>query len=270
MKQANLLELAHRALAETMREITRRSHGVILEEKGLLLYASGASDAALWNGVFRTEPGLTAANLVEKAAEFFGQRQRGFTLHALEHLDADVEAELHSAGRTPDSDSPEMVLEAPVTLPTPPSGVQLHQVETDAQRADFLMAVASAFQTLGVAEETWHAAYPDVHSLAAPHIVAVVAYVEGVPAAAAMMYLSYWVAEVIHVGVHPAYRRRGLGELVTRAVTHEGFQRGARLVSLQSSPMGEGVYRRIGYREIARYRWYLFPPPASVRNRYGH
>lgn len=79
MNQANLLELTHRALAETMREITRRSHGVIHEEKGLLLYASGASDAALWNGALRTEPGLAAADLIQKATEFFGQRQRGFS-----------------------------------------------------------------------------------------------------------------------------------------------------------------------------------------------
>lgn len=188
----------------------------------------------------------------------------------MDHIDADIDITMAAAGHVPSSDSPEMVLETPVALPSAPPGIELQEVKTGAQRADFLTAVASAFQTLGVAEETWHAVYPDLRSLTAPHIVAVVAYVEGAPAAGAMMYLSHGVAEVIHVGVHPAYRRRGLSELVTRAVTHEGFQRGARLASLQASPMGEGVYRRIGYREIARYRWYLFPPPASGRNRYGH
>lgn len=80
MKQDDLLELTHRSLAETMREVTWRSQGVILEEKGLLLYATGASDPALWNGAVRTEPGLAAAEIVARATEFFARWGRGFTL----------------------------------------------------------------------------------------------------------------------------------------------------------------------------------------------
>lgn len=262
MRQVDLLELTHRSLAETMRDITRRSQGVIYEEKGLLLYASGASSPALWNGALRTEPGLAAADIVARATEFFGKRRRGFTLHTMDHLDTDIDITMTAAGRAPNSDSPEMVLETPVALSLPRPGIELQEVKTEAQRADFLKVVAGAFQTLGVAEETWHAAYPDLRSLAAPHIATFVAYVDGAPAAGAMIYLSYRVAEVIHVGTHPAYRRQGLGELITCAVTNAGFERGAQLVSLQATPMGEGVYRRIGYREIARYRWYIYPAPA--------
>jgi hypothetical protein len=29
--------------------------------------------------------------------------------------------------------------------------------------------------------------------------------------------------------------------------------------------MGESVYRRIGFREIARYRWYIFRAAQEVR-----
>ena len=264
MEQTHLLELTHRSLAEAMREITRRSHGAVHEEKGLLLYASGPPDPVLWNGALRTDPGLAAADIVARARDFFGERRRGFTLHTMDCLDADIDAVMKSAGRAPDSDSPEMILETPIDGPAVPVGVRLQEVETEVQRADFLMVVASAFHHLGVAEETWRAAYPDVRSLVAPHIAAFIAYVQSAPAAAAMMYLNSEVAEVIHVATSPAYRHKGLAELVTRAVTNAGFHRGARLASLQATPMGEGVYRRIGFRTIARYRWYVHPPKEGV------
>lgn len=172
---------------------------------------------------------------------------------------------MQSFERKADSDSPEMVLEAPIGPPPVLPGDTVREVNTDGQREDFLTAVSSGFRGLGVRDDTWRAAYPDVRSLSAPHIVAIVAYLERSPVAGAMVYVSHGVAEGIHVGVSPAHRRRGLGEFVTHAVTSAGFDRGARLASLQATLMGESIYRRIGFREIARYPWYTFPAPQEAR-----
>ena len=49
-------------------------------------------------------------------------------------------------------------------------------------------------------------------------------------------------------------RGRGLGDVVTRRVTNEAFERGAQLVTLEASKFGEHTYARMGYREIYRYR----------------
>jgi ribosomal protein S18 acetylase RimI-like enzyme len=49
-------------------------------------------------------------------------------------------------------------------------------------------------------------------------------------------------------------RGRGLGDVVTRAVTNEAFARGASLVTLEASQFGEHTYARMGYREVYRYR----------------
>lgn len=116
---------------------------MICEEKGLLLYASGASCPALWSGALSTEPGLAAADIIARATEFLGKGRRGFTLHRMDHLDTDID--MRRSGRV------------------------------------FLEVVAGAFQTLGVAEETWHTAYPDLRSLPAPHIATFVVYVDGAP-----------------------------------------------------------------------------------------
>ena len=65
------------------------------------------------------------------------------------------------------------------------------------------------------------------------------------------------------VGTKVKARGRGLGEALTRAATNAGFDLGARLASLQASPEGYPIYRRMGYVEISRYREYLGALPAS-------
>jgi ribosomal protein S18 acetylase RimI-like enzyme len=74
-----------------------------------------------------------------------------------------------------------------------------------------------------------------------------------------MTVVSYGVALVGFVGTRVTARGRGLGEAVTRAVTNTGFDMGARLASLQASPEGDAIYRRLGYVEVSRYREYLAP-----------
>jgi len=50
---------------------------------------------------------------------------------------------------------------------------------------------------------------------------------------------------------------RGLGEAVTRAVTNAGFDLGARINTLQASPMGAPIYLRMGYQTVFDYRVYV-------------
>jgi hypothetical protein len=42
-------------------------------------------------------------------------------------------------------------------------------------------------------------------------------------------------------------------------VTNTAFERGARAVTLQASPMGEPIFARLGYRTFDRLRWYVVP-----------
>ena len=66
-----------------------------------------------------------------------------------------------------------------------------------------------------------------------------------------------WVATL------PAFRRRGLGTLVTAAAADALFESGMTGVALQASPDGLPVYEQMGFREVTRYAIWL-PPEDPV------
>lgn len=246
-------EQAQLALGETLREMARRSgRGAIHEEDGLLCYAGAHAAPGLVNGAMRLRPGLSPAEVRQRAKAFFSTRRRGWLLWAAMGRDDDL---IGATGQDPDGEDPEMVLLAePEPRPLPP-GVTVRRVVAQSGRRTFL-DIASAAYADEVHPRVWTATYPDDASLVAPTIAAFVADLDGSPAACSAMYLSHRVAVIIHVGTLPEARGRGLGETVTRAAVAEGFKRGATMSSLQATVLGEPVYRRIGFREIGRWCWF--------------
>ena len=68
------------------------------------------------------------------------------------------------------------------------------------------------------------------------------------------------VAGVYFVATVPTERRRGIGAAVTRHALVEARSLGCRTAVLGSSPMGAGVYRRLGFEEVFRYRLLEWSP----------
>jgi ribosomal protein S18 acetylase RimI-like enzyme len=67
---------------------------------------------------------------------------------------------------------------------------------------------------------------------------------------------------IFNVATPSEYRGRGYGAAVTSHAVREGFAAGADLAYLQSSAIGESVYRRLGFREVVSY--VLHTRPADV------
>jgi ribosomal protein S18 acetylase RimI-like enzyme len=61
------------------------------------------------------------------------------------------------------------------------------------------------------------------------------------------------VTGVFTVATPPELRGRGYGAAVTSQIVRDGFDVGSRLAFLQSSKLGQGVYRRLGFRAVAEY-----------------
>lgn len=58
---------------------------------------------------------------------------------------------------------------------------------------------------------------------------------------------------VFNVATPPEHRGHGYGAALTARVVRDGFGAGSRFVFLQSSEIGHGVYRRLGFRDVEQY-----------------
>jgi len=61
---------------------------------------------------------------------------------------------------------------------------------------------------------------------------------------------------IFSVATAPDDRGKGYGGAVTAAAVRDGFAAGADFAILQSSPIGESVYRRLGFRDVDAYLLY--------------
>jgi ribosomal protein S18 acetylase RimI-like enzyme len=74
------------------------------------------------------------------------------------------------------------------------------------------------------------------------------------------------VAEVVGVGVLPAFRRRGIAAMLTSHLVEDALKRGIRTVFLSAGDETVGrIYRRVGFRRVGT-ACTAEPPPHSTSN----
>jgi hypothetical protein len=262
-----LARLGHLNHLEFSRESIRWSgrHGEVAERDGVLLMAGATDFPVAYNAVARLDPEIPPGDVLALADAFFAPKGRGYTVMASAHRDVDEDLAIaaKAAGYLRVTDSPEMVVRAPVEPRDPPPGTELRWVDDDAGVRDFFAVGAAAYTSLGLPAHVATEALRAPGRFREPNIHAVVASQAGEPVAAAMTLLSNGIAGVYWVATLESVRGQGLADLVTRAVTNRGFELGAPVNTLQASPMGEAIYRRMGYEELYRtYGYARFDPPA--------
>jgi N-acetylglutamate synthase len=101
--------------------------------------------------------------------------------------------------------------------------------------------------------------------LVAPELLAlagVTAYVgrtAGEPCTTGLGVVGDGQVGVFNIATPPVHRNRGFGHAVTARVVADGVRAGAQAAYLQASPMGLGVYERMGFRTVET--WTCFYPP---------
>lgn len=83
---------------------------------------------------------------------------------------------------------------------------------------------------------------------------------DGHPVATAALFLSGGVASVEDVVTIPEVRRQGIGAAITLAAARAAREAGYRVAVLHASPMGFGIYRRLGFCEYGTWSTYEWQP----------
>ncbi len=241
--------------------------GAVEEVGGCVLCAGGSWLPVVANCAFRTGPDVDGSAVIGHAESFFGGFARGFSVKVRDTgedddlRDACMASGLEQFG-TP---VPQMLVMAPLPDHDGVESVLLETVNDEAGVADCVAVNAEAYATYGMPAEVLPELFDNASALTddpAAHVV--VARRDGIAVATAMTYESDGVASVQWVGTVSSARGSGLGALVTTHVTNAAFERGASSCTLQASPMGEPIYRALGYETIYRYAEFVrWPKPPS-------
>jgi hypothetical protein len=267
--RAQLLRYGDLTLAEAFRHLARYGRGSRVQEAdGLVLFAGGHSHPNPFrNGAIRLDHRLSAAAALERAQAFFTPLNRSFVFWVRES-DPDLDELCKARGLQ--LVEPEGLAELALEGPPPPvpaldDSVVLRRAAELQVRRDYVDVFAEGWGMGGVSTELAADIFFHPDSVSDPNVIAFVAYLDGKPASGTMALLSHGIAVGVQGATAPWARRRGLAEATYAACLDVAYNEfGIRGSVCQSSPMGVGIWTRMGYREFTRFmRYVVRPAPAK-------
>jgi GNAT superfamily N-acetyltransferase len=237
--------------------------GRVTDTDGLMLASGPHPKAYIVNAAFRVEPGLVGAGVLDRARAHYGELGFEFVVNATAHADEDISTAAASAGWHRILTLPAMVLRRRLTIGAVPPGAALRSADKDRDRASFGAIAAACFADSPEESEAYRRLFDSPALLGGTGVSAFIVSLGGEDAAIAMSVAVDDAATVGWVGTLEPFRRRGLGDFVTRAATNAAFDLGARLVTLQASPQGEPVYAAMGYETISAETIWSPPAPST-------
>jgi ribosomal protein S18 acetylase RimI-like enzyme len=257
------LERAHLNLVDSSRQFFELDPDAAIEaEPGWLFGAGSATHPAISNAAFRRDSSVNAEDFIARAEGFFAARERGFSIWARagQAADDDLISAAEAAGLQAVYEMPEMTLGNELAAESLPAGAELRRLRAEDEAPGFWRVATEAYASNGFPPEVF-AGYTEHSGLLADNVAAFIVYLDGEPASIAMTIVSHGVAGIYWVGSAERARGRGLGRAVTVAATNAGLALGAKIASLQASPMGKPIYLALGYETAFEYRLLMSPPP---------
>ena len=256
---AELLALMDLNMVACYRADTRATPGgEVVEAPGLVMFRTPLGRVST-NMAIVTGP-IDAAAIRALTLEMYRPTGTPFSVWTREHADGALEVGLHALGFQQIHREPGMVfVPGAGAAVTPPPDVTIRPVLDDAERVEYGRLVTRAFAVYGVPEESIAEHFATLESVRGPATQAYLAWRDDRAVAGAILYMAHGVGGIGWVGTLPEEFGRGYGRVITWAVIEEGIRRGARFMNLQASPMGEPMYRRMGFTTPTHYRWFLGP-----------
>lgn len=220
----------------------------LIERAEFTIFFDGDPSSLDWNRVsIKTAPSNALAN-IEWWQKYWGENGRFKVVIPLEleHTYADI---LTNLGYEKCKPMNGMVLLDLPKLPTTEPLFDIRTVTSVEQFADFRSVIEDSY---GFEEAITVSAMED------PDLTLFVAYVDNMPTAASMSYITQKVAGVYWVGTAKNFRGRGLGAAITWRAIYNGIEKGCTVASLQASDLGKPVYERMGF-QLMPYPMYESP-----------
>jgi len=252
----DVAELAHRNLCDFTRFHARLApESALLEGSGMVAVAAPVDFPSARTAV-RSDASVPAQVCSDALTGFFDAHGKTGCAFARVGVDDDLNDELTKRGFREWAQTPEMICEQRLVDREPGEGVSVRLATTARDVAAYASIAGKAFTHLATPEEVTRHEIDNPDAMLRHDCVIALAEVNGKPVAGASVVLfgAEPLGYVGWVACLDEARGRGLGDVVTRAVTNEAFDRGAQLVTLEASQFGESTYARMGYREIYRYR----------------
>ena len=252
----DVAERAHLNLGDFVRFLARLDRGSELLDAAGAVAVSGTVDFPSTRMAIREAPARGARACADALTAFFDARGKTSCVFSRVGIDDDLTDELTTRNYHEWSQSPEMVCDGPLESREPPAGVTLRMASSPADVAAYANIAGKAFTHLSLPEDLTRDTIDNADVMLGSDCVIALAEIDAKPVAGALVALfgREPVGYVGWVACLDEARGRGLGDVVTRAVTNEAFVRGAALVTLEASSFGRNTYERMGYREIYRYR----------------
>jgi GNAT superfamily N-acetyltransferase len=135
------------------------------------------------------------------------------------------------------------------------SKIDIVQVSTPTEEEQWIEICATAFEMDEAIDEVgriWRSFFK--------YCDAYLATIEGKPVGVSLVFYSSGVAGIYGVGVHPDYRKRGIGTAITMAPLLQAKKKGYEISVLNASELGFPVYSHIGFKECCKYGMYTYTP----------
>jgi len=180
---------------------------------------------------------------------------------------ADLGKRLEDNGFVFDEDTPGMALDLERLNEGLPrlAGFSIQHAQDDAAWRQWSIVMETGFGASAPNELSINAWCSILRQAEPETVLAYTGYLEDKPVAASLLFLATGVAGVYCVATIPEARRKGIGALMTEYPLSESHSMGYRIGVLESSAMGLGVYRSLGFQEYCKFVTYVWKPEkASV------
>ncbi|OAI39907.1 hypothetical protein AYO38_06700 [bacterium SCGC AG-212-C10] len=190
--------------------------------------------------------------LIERAASLFRARRSDWAVIATNDAGGQLAPAARSAGLVPGSPLPLMAMMLPRIADgseRPAPALDVRRSVTPGDIRDFIATAAGGF---GSGREVFEVFF-EGRDIGPPECAFFVGYLSGARVASAAVTITNGVAGLQNIATLPVYRRRGIGEAMTRAALETGIAAGCDVAALTATPRGYPLYRRMGFADAGSY-----------------